>query len=70
VRLPAPLQVLVEMALGLSLALFVLAVIPVRRLPDPLLAVLGGHREQLAFSGLCVLCVGFFVGLVTVLFTS
>ena len=58
------------MALGLSLALFVLAVIPVRTLPDPLFEVLDGHRELLAFSGLCVLCLGFFVGLVTVLFTS
>ncbi len=70
VRFPAPLQVLLELALGLSLALLVLAVIPVRTLPDPVLGVVDGRRELLAFTAMCVLCLGLFVGLVTVLFTS
>lgn len=70
VGFPAPLQVLLEMALGLSLALLLLAVIPVRTLPDPVLGVVDGRRELLAFTAMCVLCLGLFVGLVTVLFTS
>ncbi len=58
------------MALGLSLVLFVLAVIPVRTLPGPVLEVVDGRRELLAFGGLCVLCLGLFVGLVTLLLSS
>jgi hypothetical protein len=70
VSFPAPLQVFVEMTLCLALALFVLAAIPARTLPDPIFEIVGGRRELLTFSALCILCLGLFVCLVTLLLSS
>jgi hypothetical protein len=70
VSFPAPLKVLLELALVVALALFTLAFIPVRALPDRVVEVVGGRRERFAFGGLCILCLGLFVGFVALLFGS